>query len=92
LGECLLELPCETDDALQQKKIFVNIFPKLASGGKSKNFFPDIQKRGQKNLSGQKPVKLKVKKFFRTYTSSIIGQKIFFGQIPVKICMKPLFF
>jgi hypothetical protein len=58
-------LPCETDDALQQKKIFVNIFPKkVGERGKSKNFFPDIQKRGQKNFSGQKPVKLKVKKFF----------------------------
>jgi hypothetical protein len=64
---CLLELPCEIDDALQQKKIFVNIFPKKVGErgwGKSKKFFPDIQKRGQKNFSGQKPVKLNVKNFF----------------------------
>jgi hypothetical protein len=64
-GGCLLELPCETDDALQQKIVFVNIFPKkIWGGGKSKKIFPDIQKRGQKNFSGQKPVKLKVKNIF----------------------------
>jgi hypothetical protein len=44
LGGCLLELPYETDDALQQKFFFVNIFRK------SKKIFPDIQKRGQKNF------------------------------------------
>jgi hypothetical protein len=27
MGGCLLELTFETDDALQQKKFFVNIFP-----------------------------------------------------------------
>jgi hypothetical protein len=52
-------LPCETDDALQQKKIFVNILPKKVGerGGRTKNFFPDIQKKKpKKNFSGQKPV------------------------------------
>jgi hypothetical protein len=71
-GGGLLELPCKTDDALQQKG------ERGGGGGVEKNF------------SGQKKFNLKVKK--RTYTSSIIGQKIFFVQIPVKTCMKPLFF
>jgi hypothetical protein len=35
LGGCLLELRCETDDALQQKKIFVNIFPKKVGDNNS---------------------------------------------------------
>ena len=71
LGGCLLELPCETDDALQQKFFFVNIFPKKVGergggGGRGrKKNFPDIQKKKpKKNFSGHKPVKLRVKKFF----------------------------
>jgi hypothetical protein len=62
-GRCLLELPCETDNALQQKKIFVNIFPKKVGerggggGGGRKHFFLDIQKKKpKKKFSGQKPV------------------------------------
>jgi hypothetical protein len=48
-------LPCETDDALQQKKIFVNIFPKKVG-----------EKRGEKHFSVQKTVQLKfqLKNFF----------------------------
>ena len=63
LGGCLLELPCETDDALQQKFFFVNIFPKKVSGGgggggvRTKKIFPDIQKKKPKKFFfGQKPV------------------------------------
>jgi hypothetical protein len=61
-------LPCETDDALQQKKIFVNIFPKKV-GGHSKS--SGHSKKGPKN-------------FFRTKTSSIKGKKNFFGHTPVQ--------
>ena len=42
-------------------------------GVKSKKFLSGHSKKGTKNFFGQKPVKLKVKKFFQTYTSSIIG-------------------
>jgi hypothetical protein len=72
LGGCLLELPCETDDALQQKFFFVNIFPKKVGerggeggGRRKKKFFSGhSKKKPKKKFSGQKPVKLKVKKFF----------------------------
>jgi hypothetical protein len=50
---CLLELPCETDDALQQKK-FLSIFflKKLASGGggSRKNIFQTFKKGAKKNF------------------------------------------
>jgi hypothetical protein len=58
LGGCLLELPCETDDALQQKK-FLSIFflKKLASGGgkgggeeEEKIFFWTFKKEAKKKI------------------------------------------
>jgi hypothetical protein len=43
LGGCLLELPCETDDALQQNIFFVNIFPKKVGerGGEDEKKFSE---------------------------------------------------
>jgi hypothetical protein len=77
LGGCLLELPCETDDALQQKIFFVNIFPKKvgerAGGGgggeDEKNFFRTFKK-------------ITPQKIFQDKKQLIKGKKIFFGETP----------
>jgi hypothetical protein len=74
------------------KIFFVNIFPKKVArggrGGKSKIFYPDIQKRGQKHFSGQKPVKLKVKIFFSDIHQFNYRSKKFFRT---NSCWNPYF-
>jgi hypothetical protein len=81
LGGCLLELPCETDDALQQN-FLLSIFSlkKLASGG------------GGPGGGGRKKfLKKKPKKIFPDKNQLIKDKKIVFGHTRIQLKVKKFF-